>query len=573
MKITITKVTMFALIGLSHVTNGQEAYFQWAKSIGGTDHDYSNSITLDASGNIYTTGTFSGTFDFDPGVETFNLTSAGVMAIFISKFDSSGNFVWSKQFSGSNGVKAASESIAVDALGNVYTTGHIQGTYDFDPGAGTFNLNSSQRGIFISKLDNSGNFVWAKRMTGTFDAYGSSIALDASGNVYTTGYFTETCDFDPGAGTFNLTAPGSAPFNGTPPFDIYISKLDNEGNFLWAKQMGGANNEYSYSINIDQGGSGAIYTTGSFQGTVDFDPGAGEFNLIGPASAPQFPTSDIFVSKLDSEGNFLWAIKLHESAGVQGHSIVTDNFGNVYTTGNMTGAEDVDIFISKLDNLGNLVWTNTFSGTGFDYGQSVALDASGSVFVSGYFRSPSIIIGPTTLTNAGASNTSDILIAKLDNSGDFVWAKAVGGAGHDNCHSVALDASGSAYVAGYYRTPSIMFDGTTFTNANDAGTTSDIFIAKINTSIVSGNNEASSSLNVTRVFPNPANNHLTIDLGSNDKNAQVNIFDITGKLVHSEGTSNLSQIAVNTGGFLEGIYMIQIQAEGHMETRKLIISK
>lgn len=165
------------------LVNAQSPNWKWAKSIGGTDHDYGNSIAIDADGNIYTTGTFSGTVDFDPGPGTYNLTSAGVMAIFISKMDSSGNFIWAKQFSDVNGVKAASQFITIDAFGSVYTTGHFQGTYDFNPGLGTFNLFSSQRGIFISKLDTAGNFVWAKQMSGANDAYGYSIALDVWGNI------------------------------------------------------------------------------------------------------------------------------------------------------------------------------------------------------------------------------------------------------------------------------------------------------------------------------------------------------------------------------------------------------
>ena len=97
----------------------------------------------------------------------------------------------------------------MDASGNVYTTGYFQGTVDFDPGAGTFNLTSAGlQDIFISKLDAAGNFVWAKQLGGTLNDVGYSIALDTSGNVYTTGFFRDTVDFDPGAGTFNLTPAG-----------------------------------------------------------------------------------------------------------------------------------------------------------------------------------------------------------------------------------------------------------------------------------------------------------------------------------------------------------------------------
>ncbi len=123
---------------------------------------------------------------------------------------------WAKAMGGT-GVDAGS-SIAVDASGNVYTTGDFRGTADFDPGIGTFTLSSAGSDIFISKLDAAGNLVWAKAMGGTSSDGGNSIAVDASGHVYTTGRFGGTADFDPGVGTFTLTSAGSG--------DIFISKLD-----------------------------------------------------------------------------------------------------------------------------------------------------------------------------------------------------------------------------------------------------------------------------------------------------------------------------------------------------------
>ncbi len=492
--------------------------FIWAKAIGGGG----SSIAIDTggSGEIYTTGIFSGTVDFDPGGGTFNLTSAGVMAIFISKLDSSGNFVWAKQFSGTNGVKAASQSITIDASGSVYTTGHFQGTYDFNPGVGTFNLYSSQRGIFISKLDSSGNFVWAKAMSGIYDAYGYSIALDASGNIYTTGSFVGTVDFDPGAGTFNLTSPGTGGF-GNYPSDIFISKLDSAGNFVWAKQMGGTGDDNSMSINIDHGGSGAIYTTGFYSGTVDFDPDTSVgnvFNLTGGGN---------FISKLDSSGNFVWAKRIggglfggHNFVGhASGYSIATDTFGNVYTTGTFVGTQD------------------------FDPGA-----------------------GTFNLTSAGGT---DIFISKLDSSGNFFWAKAVGGTGYDYGESIALDASGSVHVAGYFRSTSIMFGSTTFTNAG----ASDLFIAKFDTTVVTGTNEIENFDNRILLFPNPATNHFTIALESDNKKAEVTIADITGKIVYTTNANETHKIEVNTSEFAEGIYVVHIQSADFIGMKRLIVIK
>ena len=128
-----------------------DVIFGLAKQLGGTGSDFGNSITLDSSGNVYTTGTFAGTVDFDPGIGTSNLASAGSGDIFISKLDASGSFVWAKQLGGTG--FDVGNSITLDSSGNVYTTGYFLGTADFDPGAGTANLTSAGSGdIFISKL-------------------------------------------------------------------------------------------------------------------------------------------------------------------------------------------------------------------------------------------------------------------------------------------------------------------------------------------------------------------------------------------------------------------------------------
>src|ERR1035437_6133157 len=414
---------------------------QWAKAMGGTGTDDGYSIATDASGNVYTTGYFQGTADFDPGAGTFNLTSAGSNDISISKLDATGNFVWAKAMGGTGGDYGY--SIALDASGNVYTTGVFTGTADFDPGAGVFNLTSAGGSIdiFISKLNSSGNFVWAKTMGGTSYDGGSSIALDASGNVYTTGGFGGTADFDPGAGVFNLTSVGGA--------DIFISKLDASGNFLWAKSMGGIGNDGANSISLDA--SGNVYTTGPFGGTADFDPSAGVFSLTSAGG------DDIFISKLDASGNFLWAKAMGGTGNESCTSIVLDVSGNVYTTGyfngtadfdpgagifNLTSAGGTDIFISKLNSSGNFLWAKAMGGSSpfGDLSNSLAVDASGNVYSTGRFAGTADFDPSAGIFNLTSVGSQDIFISKLDASGNFVWAKAMGGTGPSIGTSIAVDA-------------------------------------------------------------------------------------------------------------------------------------
>jgi gliding motility-associated-like protein len=393
--------------------------FLWAKSFGSTTQDLpdqAQGITYRA-GNIYVTGLFSGTVDFDPGVSTTNLISVGGKDIFVLKLDINGNFVWAKSMGSVKDDTAY--SIATDASQNIYTTGGYEALADFDPGPSTFNLPNPISGsaIFISKLDMAGNFGWAISL-GAGNAYniaGFSIATDLAGNVYTTGIFRATIDFDSGAGIFNLTSATNS------ANDIFILKLTSSGSFAWAKSMGSSNEDNGQSIVIDV--SGNVVTTGYFDGTVDFDPGAGVSNLT------SFGTDDIFISKLDANGNFVWAKQLGGTEEDDGLSVATDAAGNIYTTGFFQDVADFDpgtgifnltavgttydIFISKLDANGNFVWATSIGSTGNDYGRAITTDGSGNTITTGNFKSTADFNPGAATLNFTSAGNDDIFTQKL----------------------------------------------------------------------------------------------------------------------------------------------------------------
>ena len=155
----------------------------WAKSVGGGSDDRSNSIAVDGNGNVYVTGYFSGTADFDPSSSTTNLTSNGITDIFLTKYNPTGELAWAKSMGGI--LHAYSYDIAVDSSGNVYVTGDFYGTVDFDLGSGTYNLSSDGGSdIFFAKYNSSGEMIWAYSLGSGGDHYSRSIAVDNSGNVY-----------------------------------------------------------------------------------------------------------------------------------------------------------------------------------------------------------------------------------------------------------------------------------------------------------------------------------------------------------------------------------------------------
>jgi Ca2+-binding RTX toxin-like protein len=171
---------------------------------------------VDGVGNVHTTGRFAAAVDFDPGGGTANLTSAGSFDVFVSKLDSSGDYVWARHWGGTDADYGL--GIAVDGSGNVHTIGEFQGTVDFDPGAGTASLASSGSwDVFVSKLDSSGDYGWARHWGSTDGDNGYGIGLDGFGGVLTAGRFQGTVDFDPGPGTLELTSSGT--------YDAFVTRL------------------------------------------------------------------------------------------------------------------------------------------------------------------------------------------------------------------------------------------------------------------------------------------------------------------------------------------------------------
>ncbi|MDQ3110402.1 MAG: hypothetical protein M3R17_10960 [Bacteroidota bacterium] len=301
--------------------NAQFESFLWATRVGGTFPEESSSIGVDASGNIYTTGFYRGTVDFNQGAGVFNLSSntSTWYDAYVTKVDASGNFLWAKSIGGS--LNDIPSGLVIDNLGNVIITGLFTGAVDFDPGAPLYAITAAgSEDIFVWKLDASGNFVWAKNFGGASNEKGNAIATDATGNIYTTGVFNSTCDFDPSGVAYNLVAAAQ---------DIFVSKLDASGNFVWAKKMGGTANDVGYSSKLDA--SNNVYISGSFETTADFDPGAPTVNMVAVA------LRDIFVSKLDNAGNYTWVKTMGGTGNEHGYGITIDGLGNVLCTAILFG--------------------------------------------------------------------------------------------------------------------------------------------------------------------------------------------------------------------------------------------
>jgi hypothetical protein len=563
---------LIALFFHSTSAFSQAPDWRWAVSMGSQDTDYGNSITTDASGNVYSTGGFSGVIDFDPGPGQSYIFAYAANDIFVTKFSRDGNFIWARAMG--HVVDDEGYSIAVDASGNVYTTGVFAHTVDFDPsGITSYNISSVNYSpdVFISKLDSNGNFVWAKAMGGSDNDIGYGIALDDSGNVYTAGAFSGTADFDPGSGNFNLTASG---YN-----DVFISKLDSDGNFIWAKSMGGPQYAWAQGICVDPTG---VYTTGHFSDSADFDPGVGQFNLQSVGN------NDIFVSKLNTSGNFVWAKAMGGTSDDDSHSIAV--YGeNIYTCGlfsstadfdpgagifNLTSVGSPDIFISKLDFNGNFIWAKSMGGPEYSEARSIAVDVSGNVYTTGIFTGTTDFdpgVGTHALTSVGGN---DLYVSKLDASGNFQWAKTSGGTLDDAALSVAVANSGKVNMTGYFSSPSISLGSFTFFNTNMDTTfvTNDLLIAQLDTILITEVNATQSENPAFSLFPNPAATQLFV-IGNQLSLNTIEVYNVLGENVLSidPRLSNYNEVFhIDISSLKPGIFSIRLVTEEKIYSRKFV---
>ena len=456
---------IFTLIATCLLTSlaAQNPSYTWGKQLGSTSASLPNSIAIDSNGNVYSTGIFQGTTDFDPSAGVFNLTSNGSADVFISKFDPNGNLLWAKSIGGST--FDSGKGIAVDASGNAYITGYFSDvTVDFDPGAGTFNMNNSGgQDIYILKLDINGNFVWAKQFSNANCCEeANAITLDGSNNIYITGSFSGTMDFDPNVGVFNLSPTGTA---------LFISKLDVNGNFVLARQCFGNSGVQGMAIKLD--GTGNIYTTGVFSGTDDFDPGAGVSNLT------SFGGNDVFVLKLDATANFVFAKQIGGTGNEDGWAIEVDNASNIIIGGDfqstadfdpgvgtftITSAGSYDAFVCKLNSSGNFVWAKAFGGTDTEKLFSLQTDVLSNIYSVGQFKFTVDFDPALAVYNLTATSGNDGFIHKLDPAGNFMWAGQIGGTASEVIQACRMDLNNNLYFGG-------QFNGTTDLDAGAGSST------------------------------------------------------------------------------------------------------
>ncbi|MCE3229805.1 MAG: hypothetical protein K0S32_4356 [Bacteroidetes bacterium] len=555
----------FSLLFFSNKLFSQNTTFDWAKKFGSSYMDFVHSMELDASGNIYLTGSFAGSCDFDPSSTVYTLISnATTSDVYVVKLDASGNLIWAKCIGGTGA--DSGHAIKLDAFGNVYVTGQFAGTADFNPGSGTYNLSSGGGWDgFLLKLNSAGNFVWAQRTNGTGHDHPYAIELDASGNIFTTGRFFGTVDFDPGPNTSTLSAS---------LYDIFITKSDPNGNLIWAQQAGGSGYEAGLSLTVD--GMGNVCCTGTTNSIpAYFGSGSTAYSFSSNGG------KDIFTTKLDPNGNFLWTTGIGGVSDDDVYSVTSDEVGNIYIGGSFGTTVDFDpgpgthtltasyydMFITKLDPNGNFGWAKKVGGIYTDKCYSLKLDGYGFLYATGSFMEiTDFDPGPLTFTVATQGN-EDIFISKMDTAGNFVWAESFGGVSIDEGYNINIDALGNVYTTGVYK-ETVDFDHGVgvYTLSTTSINNNDVFIHKMSQPSV-GMKEYE-LVNGVSIYPNPTSSTIHLQF---KKEAPVS-YEIRNALGHlifaKEAKEKL--IEIDLKDYQSGLYFVTVKSDGFIKTSKVI---
>lgn len=382
----------------------------WAINPGGVSSDAGTGVSTDANGNIYLAGYFSSIANF----AFLNVVSGGGLDCFIAKYDSSGNIQWVRTGGGTS--TDFPQRISTDANGNSYIVGYFTAaTATF----GTVTLTNADitgvaTDIFIAKYNAAGNQVWAKREGGIANESGTGICVNAMGAVFVTGYFVSAVI------TFGSTTLTNMDASGTTR-DVFVAKYDTAGIILWVKNAGGTMSDMSSAVTSDP--TGNVIITGYFASPV-FTIGTSNYSNARAVGG----TYDMFLIKYDPAGNAVWAHTLGANDDELASSVTSDSNGDIFVSGsfndslvyigatlltNTTTTVGIsDLFVAKFAAAGNSVWATSAGGTLTDACLSICADNLGNVFIAGYFNSPTISFGSTSLTNVA---NSDIFVARMGN--------------------------------------------------------------------------------------------------------------------------------------------------------------
>lgn len=390
----------------------------WVKKIGGVGGDVATGLALDTNNALHIVGHYRNTVDFDPGTAGINRTSGGFDDAFLLKLDSNGNFEWVQTLGRpGRGQFEQLHAVTIDNQGNIITLGSFTGAFDMDPGSGANFTTYSGSGtdIWLQKWNSTGNFVWGRYFGNSVTTNNTSLAVDASNNIYFAGGHAGSIDFQWGSGIGN-------PHSSSGLVDAYLVKYSSGGTYLYNYAWGGSGFDLINDISIDLNNN--VYVTGQFTGSPDFNPGSATNSISSNG------LNDAFISKFNSTGGYSWTRTFGSFLGDIGEGIATDNAGNVYTVGYVGGNTDFDpgtgivmpsssgsfdAYIHKMDGAGVFQWVAYLGSTGSERSINIGIDSSNAIIHAGNFSTSALdfSLGNNTAIHSAVGG-NDLFVQKIE---------------------------------------------------------------------------------------------------------------------------------------------------------------
>lgn len=513
-----TKITLFIYLLVVLNANAQNAV--WVEQGKSANIERGNDIAQDNSGNVYITGTFVNSVQF----QTTTLTES--FGNYCAKYNPNGTLIWAINQVGGNG-------ITFDGNSNMYLFN---------------NTNSS-----LQKIDLNGNVVWNNTLftSSTFGSVGIHDVFVKGNDVYVTGFYSGNAIF--GSTTINNTnaTDGS--------WDIFIAKFNTSGVFQWAKTAGGTGLDKGYAIYVNS--SDEIYATGYYRNSA----------LFNTTTITSTGNSDVYLAKYNAAGNLLW-VNSYGSAGQDlAAKIITDATGNLILTGRFNGtiafgstsleSSGLDAFIAKFSPSGTPLWAKKITGQFDDEEADIYFDGTNLHFIA--TTNGNVSIGTTTHPLKGAL---DICLGKMDTDGNLLWSKLYGGTTDDEGSGISY-YSGATYFTGSFKTTA-NFDSLSLISLGNW----DVVTGKIDNTLF--NNEYNGLKNTVEIYPNPTNDIVNINYTlANSSNVGLQLTNIQGQVISQtklDKSSGLQTDTLNLSNQSSGMYFVTITTETESFTTKVI---
>ncbi|MBN1598098.1 MAG: T9SS type A sorting domain-containing protein [Bacteroidales bacterium] len=448
MKRNFAFITMLLLMNLSHAQ-----ILDWAFSTSGTSNDYVECITADNNKNVYISGRFQGTVDFDPSDSVYSLVHIWNQDIFVAKYDSNGAFQWA--FPLGNSLYQTTFGMDIDNSGNLLITGGFQGTLDFDPSESNYDLAADGSDLFLAKYDSLSNIIWAFNLGDGGAGYGYDIDVDKYNNIYLVGYLTGSVDMDPSAGTAILPTGGSE--------DGFLAKYDSNGQFIWARSFGNADDDVCKSISISD--SSYIYIGGEFTDSLKID----NSTFVDKSNGG----TDLFYGKFDTSGVLIDMNILGGTKDDEFYDIHAGLDEDILIAGKYEDSIDLDPgipkymiyadgyykknpFLAKYNNK-ELLWVDEILGD-IAYFNRISTSSSGNIYVGGVYQNQSVF-NPNDqhLIPEYRGNYGDIFLCVYSENGSMQNLITAGSKSSDKCADIVV-VENDLYMTGWFRGDTFYFE-------------------------------------------------------------------------------------------------------------------